>query len=338
MATQPKEISRTPSTGPLPIAFPEPRDTTCLWLSLLAPYIPGLLEAINEDSPDVSAALRDKKSKKSPTVKQIREAQVNSTGFAKLAIPLAIKLQVALNTVAEKADEASSLKVTLRGFFSNQDEIPEKMRDGIVALIEKILSQENEAKNAQASLSEVAQELGNTTTDFALQWKQHEDKFTEQLVTELENELGTLSELEKAELKNKTKSPTEIRRDLKKLKIEIKKFGNLNNFQLKAINAIISAKSRTLQQANITSDNIKTVMDKLKSIDNEEKNAAALAKTQQKEYKEMSKKIVAIGSKMEKKSLQSEQVALENSYNDYRQELRTAALAAQRRSAEKPEL
>jgi hypothetical protein len=338
MATLPTLISATPSTGPLPIAFPEPRNTVCLWLSFLSPFIPGLLEAIDTDSPDITHALKNKKNKKSPTVRQIREARKNSTGFAKLAIPLAIKLQVALNTVAEKMDEASFLKIALRGFFSSQNEIPEKMRDKVISLIEKILNQENEASNAQTNLGDIAQELGTITTDFALQWKQHEDNFTEQLITELENELGSLSDLEKTELKSKTKSPSDIRGDLRKQKIEIKKFDNPSNFQLKAINAIISAKSRTLQQANITVETIKGVMDKLKSINNEKKNAETLAKTQQKEYKEISKKIIAISSKIEKKSLQSEQIALENSYNDYRQELRTAALVAQRRAVEKPEL
>jgi hypothetical protein len=322
-----------------PIAFIEPRNTGSIWLAFLRLLIPKILELINAESADeIAQNLKVPKTSRCPSARQINEARQNLWGFAKLAIPLVMKYQDTVNVFADKFNDAASTRLVMKGFFPNPNEIPKDMIESIKIIIKKILNQEKEINNVEQVLAEMPKEIDDLIGNFMVQWKDHEQKFNEILIQQLEAELGTLSDAEKMAIRNKTKTISEIRNDLKKSGVDIKKFGKTTKFTLRAAQVIVSNLSSKLKQSSITTNNVSKTLERLKALSEEQKQAKEIADKQKSEYKKIDKTLKEMRNKMEKFTLIHDRRTLENLHTNYHISLKKAAVLQKTAAAEKLEL
>lgn len=195
--------------------YPTKYNESAILLYLISLEVTNLMREIRAQSPDASKQL-------SPdavfTPEQIEEARKHATGFVKRAIAALAKRQLTLNIAMLQLERAKTLRAEVEVGLGLAVQNPKLVDAKEMERLERtmLLLQEKEKTifDAVASLKNLAESLNQLIAKHRFEWFQHREKYATQLVAELEQKAVLLSELEKNELRNITKTLDEVKQSL----------------------------------------------------------------------------------------------------------------------------
>lgn len=201
--------------------YPLRYNEAAIILYLISLEISNLLEEIKKRSPCATGQLPPNINALTP--EQIEEARQDFTGFVKSAISVAAKRQEAMNLVTAQLMRVQELVLEVDGILAlmiqNPTPVSQEEFGRINQARQTLRNRQNGIMVIERKLREISNAINDLLAKHAEEWRQHYGKYVDKLISELEAKQILLSELEKQELSEPTKTIEEVKYKLKKADI-----------------------------------------------------------------------------------------------------------------------
>lgn len=194
-------------------------DEASLILFFISLEITNLLTQIRDKSPEASRIVP--KDAFILTPEQIDEARAHETNFVKEAISVTMQRQEALNRIVKWIDQIDKLCKQIQAaattIAKEKSALEETQKEQLNANLIKLTEQKNQLQQLKIPLQNTAEKINALIAKHAKDWQKHYAKFADELILEFEKHNLKLSDLEKQEIRNPTKSIQEIEAVLQQL-------------------------------------------------------------------------------------------------------------------------
>lgn len=200
------------------LTYPLRYSEASIILYFISLEISNLLKEIKNRSPNATKQLPSNINALTP--EQIEEAQQDFTGFVKSAISVSAKRQEALNLLESQLARAGELVLQVDGVLAEAIQKPppisqEEFERLNQARLTLRIHQEDIAAIGK-KLKTISTTINDLLAKHAEEWQRHNKNYVDQLISELETQQIILSDLEKKELSEPSKTIEEVKRKLQK--------------------------------------------------------------------------------------------------------------------------
>lgn len=196
--------------------YPTEYNETAILLYLISMEVANLMREIRAQSPVASKKLAPQAVF---TSGQIEEARNHVSGFIGRAITTLAKRQMGLNVAMLRLEQLKKISADIENGFALAMENPKQIKPEEIVYLEGVLrtlkDKEKIVDDITNALHNMAKNINRLIADHSSEWEQHRHKYAPLLITELEKNEVLLSELEKQELYDVTRTIDEVRQNLK---------------------------------------------------------------------------------------------------------------------------
>lgn len=278
-------IPAPPSTFKYPVKYNE----AAVILYLISIEINNLKTAIRDKSPQASQQTLPEAIF---TPEQIHEARQHATGFVKAAISSVAKRQMGLNSASLCLQDLKPLitevSESAAAVLQDTSLLSETEFSQLQTALQTLKKQENEIANIEMTLRTLGIAINDLIAKHDDEWRSHQQEFTTKVAEELEQRGVRLSDLEKKEFVEGTKTLADIERDLQQYGL-VKEKGSskksTSDLQLRTMQTLVDTQQRQLE--TVDASRIKGIVNDLAAIKEENTVNANLKTSQSQEYAEI---------------------------------------------------